>query len=268
MKSEQKIKTEDIFAVNVFELDIHNLANMNPMQSADDFLSLKYSISQIGQQDPIVLFKGKVVDGRNRCLALKELYTETEEEKYKLVKFKKLPTTLSLGELEEIIIGKDVRRHKTSVQKAVQALNYYEIKKSIGETIGMRESAKKFGVTQGTVSKILSLRKVAGEAVVQKLFNGDSINILKAKADGTVYQIKSTSPDAIRKHYEGMLKPEENKEQSIDALEMAYAQLKVTELLSVMSFDGLSYLMAHLQNARDVNKTSYDTEVVNKELNL
>ena len=34
----------------------------------------------------------------------------------------------SLTELEEIVISKETRRHKTPVQKAIQALNYYEIK--------------------------------------------------------------------------------------------------------------------------------------------
>jgi len=263
-----KIKTEDIFATDVFEVDTHKLANMNPMHGKEDFLALKHSIAQIGQQDPVVLFKGKLVDGRNRVKALKELYEETKESTYKLVKFKKLPTTLSSGELEEIVIGKDTRRHKTSVQKATQALNYYEAKKDLKEPVSMSYAAKTFGTTQGTVSKILSLRKVAGDAVIQKLFNGDTIPITKVKNDGTVYKIESVSPDAIRKHYEDLLKPIENREGVIDAEEMAYAQLKITKLLDVMSYDGLSYLIAGITSKRDRSRTSYNKTYVNKVLGL
>lgn len=263
-----KIKTEDIFASDVFEIDTHDLANMNPMHSEEDFLALKHSLLQIGQQDPVVLFKGKLIDGRNRTKALKELYNETEDNRFKLVKFKKLPTTLSNEELEEIVIGKDTRRHKTPVQKAVQALNYYEAKKNLKEAVNMTYAAKTFGTTQGTVSKILALRKVAGDAVVQKLFNGDSISITKARQDGTVYNIDSTSPDAIRKHYEGLLKPNESTTETIAAEEMAYAQLIVTELLDVMSHDGLSYLVSHINSKKDLSKTSYDKVKVNDLLGL
>lgn len=265
---DKKVKTETIFATDVFTLNIHNLANMNPMQGNEDFLALKHSIAEIGQQDPIVLFKGKIVDGRNRQKALKELFNETKDSRYKFINYKKLPTTLSLDELEEIILGKETRRHKTPVQKAIQALNYYTAKSKLGENINMREPAKKFGVSTSAVSKILSLRKVAGEVVVQKLFTGDSVRISKSKKDGTIYSLDSKSPDAIRKHYENLLKDSKTKVDSLDPQEMAYIQLEVTRLLDVLSYDGLSYLSSTIVGKRDLSKTSYDKEVIEKELGL
>ncbi len=262
MKKDKKIKTEDIFARNIYDIETHKLANMNPMQNDEDFLALKYSIEKIGQTDPILMFKGKLVDGRNRLKALKELYEDTEEEKYKIIKYKKLSTTLSNDELEELIIGKETRRHKSIVQKAIQSLNYYEAKKELKEDINMRESAKKFGVSVGQVSKVLSLKKVAGEAVVQILFNGGSIKIKKAKANGTIYEIKSTSPDAIRKYYEGLIAKNDSIYENMEAEEMAYIQLISTELLNDLSFDGANYLMKIIENSKDINKTSYNKEKI------
>ncbi len=267
---DRKVKTEDIFATDIFGLDIHTLADMNPMQSSEDFLALKHSIAEIGQQDPIVLFKGKVVDGRNRLQALKELYVDNEEDtKFKLVKYRKLPTTLSLDELEEIVIGKETRRHKTPVQKSIQALNYYTAKAELGENISMREAAKKFAVSVSAVSKILSLKKVAGGVVVQKLFNGDSISITALKKDGTIFTKPSTSPDAIRKHYQDMVEGTSGRyADTVEAQEMAYAQLEITRLLSTMSHDGIKYLVSGLERLKDIDKTSYNKAVIEAELGM
>ncbi len=272
MSESKKIKTEDIFASSIYDLDIHNLANMNPMQEASDFLSLKYSIAEIGQQDPIVLFKGKVVDGRNRLAALKELHKETGNDKFALVKYKKLPTTLSMAELEQIVIGKETRRHKSPVIKAIQALNYFEAKDKLKDPISMTKAAKIFAVSQGQVSKVLALRKIAGDAVVQKLFTGGSITIHKAKADGTTYKVDSVSPDAIRRYYlsklDGGDDTNSNPLDRIDAHEMAYAQLLITDIISTMSKDGVNYLANGIKNSIDLNKTSYDKKKVYKYLGL
>jgi len=157
----------------------------------------------------------------------------------------------------------------TPVQRAIGALNHYEIEAKLGNKISMSEAAKTFASSKSAISKVLSLRKVAGDAVVQKLFSGDSIPIKKAKADGTVYSINSTSADAIRKYYEGMLLPTEgSRENAIDAIEMAWAQIAVTQLLDLMSYDGIGYLTTHLLNSRDMNKTSYAKDAMMKELDM
>jgi len=261
-----KSKKIEIFSISLNEIEIHILADMNPMQSEEDFLALKYSIEQIGQLEPVLMFKGKLVDGRNRLKALKELYAETQNEKFKYIKYKKLPTTLSKEELEEIIIAKETRRHKTPVQKAIQALNYYDAKEKMNENINMRKVGKIFGVSASQISKVLSLRKVAGEAVLQKLFNGGSIPIKKTKKDGTIYTVNSTSPDAIRKYYQGLINVV-NDIETIDALELAYIQLKATEILDILSFDGISHYISIIEQNRDRFKTSYDEEKIKQYLN-
>jgi len=267
--TENIFKTEKIYSTDIFSIDIHDFANINPMHSEDDFLALKHSISLIGQQEAIILFKGKVVDGRNRLQALKELYNETEDVKYKLVKYKKLPTTLSLNELEEFIIAKETRRHKTPVQKAIQALNYYELKKSKNEPISMTHVGKKFGVSQGQISKILTMKKEVPNAIVQSLFGGNAIEIKKRKKDGTLYTIKSTSPHAITQYYKDLrTSMTANRESLIDALEMSFIQIESTRLLETLSTDGVSYLVDILSRSKDINKTSYNADEVKKLLGL
>ncbi len=177
--------------------------------------------------------------------------------------------TTDLRTLDANFLHGEYKEYKTPVQKSIQALNYYTVKAELGENINMREAAKKFAVSVSAVSKILSLKKVAGELVVQTLFNGDSIPITALKKDGTIFTKHSTSPDAIRKHYQEMLDGTNSEyKDTIEAQEMAYAQLEITRLLSIMSHDGIKYLISGLERLKDTNKTSYNKEIVEKELGM
>jgi hypothetical protein len=264
MEKDKKIRNEEIFAKRIEEVEIHTMAEINPMQSKDDFVALKYSIEQIGQQEPVVMFKGKLVDGRNRLKAIKELYNEVAEEekfKYRMVKYKKLPTTLSISELEEIIIGKETRRHKTSTQKAVQAMNYYIKKTEEGIDINMTKVGKIFGASQAQLSRAITCRKAAGELVIQRLFNGEKITISKSKKDGTIYKTQTDSLDAITKYYNAINKSNalgRSSEQTISSIELSYSQILATEIIDDMSYDGINYLINILESNKDTLKVNYN----------
>lgn len=266
MNKDKKIKNEEIFAKRIEEVEIHEVASINPMQNENDFIALKYSIEQIGQQDPVVMFKGKLVDGRNRLKAIKELYNEVSEEekfKYRVVKYKKLPTTLSMLELEEIIIGKEVRRHKTSTQKAVQAMNYYIKKTKENIDINMTKVGKIFGTSQAQLSRAITCRKAAGELIIQRLFNGEKITIKKAKKDGTIYETQTDSLDAITKYYNAINRSNVlggSSEQTISPIELSYSQIIATELIEDMSYDGIRYLISILESRKDISKVNYNIE--------
>jgi ParB-like chromosome segregation protein Spo0J len=51
----------------------HELANLLPMQSASEFANLKADIAANGLLQPIWLFEGRILDGRNRYRACREL---------------------------------------------------------------------------------------------------------------------------------------------------------------------------------------------------
>jgi len=53
-------------------IEFHSIANIFPLMSESEFESLKADIKKYGLLNPIVLFNGKIVDGRNRykaCIA-------------------------------------------------------------------------------------------------------------------------------------------------------------------------------------------------------
>ncbi len=86
----------------------HSLARYFPMLPPNEFQKLKESIQQIGQLEPITLLDGKILDGRNRYEACKELGIE--------------PDTREFGNtvepLEFVFVANMRRRHLTEAQKA------------------------------------------------------------------------------------------------------------------------------------------------------
>jgi ParB family chromosome partitioning protein len=63
------------------QYEIHPAAHIFPMMTRDEYQGLKTDIIENGQLEPIIIWQGKVLDGRNRLLACRELglqpYVET-----------------------------------------------------------------------------------------------------------------------------------------------------------------------------------------------
>lgn len=51
--------------------EFHPLANVFPLMEGVDFDELVESIKASGQLEPIIMFEGKILDGRNRARACK-----------------------------------------------------------------------------------------------------------------------------------------------------------------------------------------------------
>ena len=56
-----------------FDYSAHELANLLPMTSASEFANLKSDIAANGLLQPIWLFEGRILDGRNRYRACREI---------------------------------------------------------------------------------------------------------------------------------------------------------------------------------------------------
>jgi hypothetical protein len=54
----------------------HKISDMLPLVRSDEFETLKMDIATNGQREPICLYEGKILDGRNRCRACLHLKIE------------------------------------------------------------------------------------------------------------------------------------------------------------------------------------------------
>ncbi len=98
-----------IYDLKVTTIPFHKFCEIFPPMSKEEFISLKQSIKEKGQQDPIVLWKNQIVDGKHRYLACKELS----------IQIKCLEYEGEEKDLLDYVIAKNLeRRHLTASQKA------------------------------------------------------------------------------------------------------------------------------------------------------
>jgi ParB-like chromosome segregation protein Spo0J len=98
-------------AADQFEFEFHPLANKFPLMEGDDLFKLADDILVNGLHEPITLYQGKILDGRNRYRACKELKTF----KFVPAHFRELPS--GLDPLAFVISANIHRRHLTAEQK-------------------------------------------------------------------------------------------------------------------------------------------------------
>lgn len=159
---------KEIFELDITTLSIHDEALSTPRMLEVQYEALKADIDQNGQLDPVVIYRGKIVDGRHRFLILNELNIKT-------ITCFKMPNNSTLSDIKKLVRSKETRRHETATQLAISALRH--ITKS-NEKITQAEASKMFGVGAkaiGFAKKILVDYK--REDLLDILFDGGKINI-------------------------------------------------------------------------------------------
>jgi len=173
--------------------EYHEIANIFPMMQDDEYERLKDDIAINGQLEPIVLYEGKVLDGRNRYKALCDIGLKTDFEEYQ-------------GDQPlSYVISKNLhRRHLTASQRAIMATDIkplleVEAKKrqlanlkqyadTVPEIFPEREAGEArdqagdlFGVSGKYVSEAENLKKEAPD-LAEQVRSGD-MTIPKAKKE-------------------------------------------------------------------------------------
>ena len=93
--------------------EYHEVANIFPMMSDDEFSALVEDIRANGQRQPIYIHDNKIVDGRNRYRACQKLGIEPDTRVWD-----------GVGSLASFVVSLNLqRRHLTSSQKAVVAMD-------------------------------------------------------------------------------------------------------------------------------------------------
>lgn len=182
--------------MKIFDLETHKFADIFPMTEGEQAEQLKIDINENGLQQSVVLFEGKILDGRNRYRACKELGIEPKIEYYE-------------GEkpLEFVISGNLKRRHLTPDQRAVIAQEVMpmledEAKKRKATSNANREkiptsekgrpsekAGKMFNVNERYIRDIKKLKEEGRQEKVEEIRSG-KITLQDLKKEDRLEKIK------------------------------------------------------------------------------
>jgi ParB-like chromosome segregation protein Spo0J len=150
------------------QFEIHPAATLFPMMTEEEYQGLKKDIEENGQREDIVVWCGKLIDGRNRLRACQELQRQPQ-----------------ISELDydqdpwKYVISHNLhRRHLTTTQRAAVADKLANLKhggdrKSVQETnLSLEDAAKQLKVSVGSVKSARKVREQGSEAVKQAVEQG------------------------------------------------------------------------------------------------
>ena len=139
----------DAVKKTITEYEFHDIANIYPLAKEEEFELLKESIKKRGQLSPIMTFDNKIIDGRNRYLACKDLEIEPIVETFKGSEEESLKYAIELN---------NGRRHMTKPQSAMMAANYVlKSRTGTGKKVSVTAAAKMFLVSEKYISNAISL---------------------------------------------------------------------------------------------------------------
>jgi hypothetical protein len=193
--------------------EIHKSASLVPLASEAEQIALMEDIKANGQQQPIALYRGKIVDGRCRQNACIELGISVDA--------KELPNNMSIQEVEKFVKSINTRRNLTRVQKVAASFKQMEKNNVKNDSL----AAKQWGITRQEISNFRFISNHRPE-YVDILFNGGAIEYVDP-ASGKIK--KGTSLYPIRKSIEAIInETEENQTITTGNVDMAkgFAQIR------------------------------------------
>lgn len=183
--------------MKIFDKESHKFADIFPMIEGDGLENLKQDIKEHGQLEPVILYEGKILDGRNRYRVCKELGLNVKTEEYKGEKPLEFVISLNLK-----------RRHLTPSQSGCIANDILPML----EEEARKRSLANLKQNNTEVEKLPPREKSAVQA--GKLFNVNEKYVREAK------KLKETSPELFeevrlgRKNF-SEIKKEQKKEKII-----------------------------------------------------
>jgi hypothetical protein len=148
--------------MNNYEID--PLANIVALSSEEEQQALIEDMRRNGQQEPAILWQGRIVDGRCRQLACQVLNIE--------LKVRHLEDNLTTEQVAIIVKSMNTRRNLTTTQKIVSAY-----KEQLRNNLPNKVIAKQWAIS---VSNLQYMKAIAKDIpnLVEPLFNGKTVQIL------------------------------------------------------------------------------------------
>lgn len=156
-------------------LQYHELSTIFPLINGDDFSLMAKDIEANGQREPIVLFEGKILDGRNRYRACRELEIEPQTVTYEGTDPLGLVLSLNMHRrqltvAQRAIVAAELVRRKRELDSARDS----DAESESGTALpGVDETAKALGISPRSVSAALRVFKDGAQELCDAVKRGE-----------------------------------------------------------------------------------------------
>jgi hypothetical protein len=132
-----------------FDLKPHAIAELFPLMVGDDFDTLVSDICTTGQRQPITLYEGKILDGRNRYRACAQLAIEPKFEEF-----------VGPGTPEQFVVSLNLhRRHLNETQRGVIATEMARLSRGANQHTAEHVGISTSSISQTAAAKLLNVSR-------------------------------------------------------------------------------------------------------------
>lgn len=149
------------------------LAGIVPMASYADQSALTADIRKHGLKDPLMLWRGEIVDGRCRQLACTLAGVQ--------IRAKELDSELTEDEVRIFVKSVNTRRHLTNTQKIISAC---KASLDSNNSATIKELAVAWSISEKILKNARYIAKVRPD-FIEPLFNGESVKIVSSNGTPT-----------------------------------------------------------------------------------
>jgi hypothetical protein len=176
MHSTKDFDGESVISIDAAELsgghgtkrfEFHEMANLFPMLGADELRALASDISENGQREPITLFEGKILDGRNRYVACRHASVEPLFTEYD-----------GRDPINYVVSLNLKRRHLNESQRAMVAAKLANLSDGqradrVAGSIDLPTAAKMLNVSKSSIKRAKTVQREADPEIVKAVEGGD-----------------------------------------------------------------------------------------------
>ena len=146
----------------------HKYAKLFPPMGAEEYEALKASIKEEGLNEPIALYKGKILDGRNRYRAIRELGIELGEDDTIQLPYNTEP-------LKYVMRVNLHRRQISTSQRAMVAIGIANLRpgQSADDGATQDDVSRMYGVSLRSIRQAARVKRDGIEEIGWLVFNGD-----------------------------------------------------------------------------------------------
>ena len=227
----------------------HEISSYLPLLEGEDFDALVEDIKQFGQIESAILFEGKILDGRNRYRACKQLGIEL------IVKEWKPSKATGITPLQYVISENIMRRHLNRAQKAeIGMLLYDEVEKQVEEERRKKQSETKTGMKY---DKNLSIEKKIDEKTDFKIEDTTAYKVAQKVRVKPNVMIKAKKIKEVAKEDKFIAEQWEDAKRGDSSIGAVYKEVKNKEFIEKQSStiqDAIEDEIITIKEAKEITK--------------